>query len=414
MLELMLCSLFTLVPDYLYRRYMQGKRLGHEITFYSVWYDLRYGITGCLMLTIALITTVFYFHPATSSVTSYFRTIPVLPEGNGRVVEVMVPFSGEVEKGAPLFRLDDTAQKAALETANRQIAEVDAAIAMAQSEVAAAEGQIQQAKGAYEQALDELATKQELQLRNSGTVAVREVEKLQKLVETRQGAVTAAEASKQAAVTKISTLLPAQKASAEAARAEAQVALDKTVVYAGVAGRVEQFTLRVGDIVNPFMRPAGLLIPRERRNEGGRRALVAGFGQIEAQVMKPGMAVEVSCISQPWTIIPTVVTGVQDFIAAGQVRVSDQLIDPQQLTRPGTLTVFLEPLYEGGLDDITSGSSCVAFAYSNHHEELSKPGIGFGHRVFLHLVDTVSLVHALILRLQVLVMPIQMLVLGGH
>ena len=32
MFELMLCSLFTLVPDYLYRRHVQGKRIGKEIT----------------------------------------------------------------------------------------------------------------------------------------------------------------------------------------------------------------------------------------------------------------------------------------------------------------------------------------------------------------------------------------------
>ena len=31
MLELLLCSLLTVVPDYLYRRFVQGKRLG-EIT----------------------------------------------------------------------------------------------------------------------------------------------------------------------------------------------------------------------------------------------------------------------------------------------------------------------------------------------------------------------------------------------
>jgi hypothetical protein len=33
MLELLLCSLLTVFPDYLYRRYAQGKRLGREITF---------------------------------------------------------------------------------------------------------------------------------------------------------------------------------------------------------------------------------------------------------------------------------------------------------------------------------------------------------------------------------------------
>ena len=54
MLELLLCSLVTIVPDYLYRRYIQGKRLGKEITLFSVWYELRWGITSCLMLTISL------------------------------------------------------------------------------------------------------------------------------------------------------------------------------------------------------------------------------------------------------------------------------------------------------------------------------------------------------------------------
>src|SRR5215831_9615927 len=111
MLELMLCSLFTLVPDYLYRRYAQGKRLGKEITFYSVWFELRWGITGCLILTVLLITTVFYNHPSTSSVTLYFRTVPILPETNGRVAEIFVNGStGPIKKGAPIFRLDSSKQ----------------------------------------------------------------------------------------------------------------------------------------------------------------------------------------------------------------------------------------------------------------------------------------------------------------
>ena len=54
MLELILCSLLTILPDYLYRRYRQGKRIGHEITLYSVWFELRWGIVGCLMLTVGL------------------------------------------------------------------------------------------------------------------------------------------------------------------------------------------------------------------------------------------------------------------------------------------------------------------------------------------------------------------------
>ena len=93
MLELLLCATFTILPDYLYRRYRQGKRFGHEITLYSVWFELRYGIVGCLMLTVALITMIFYYHPSTSSATLYYRTVPIMTEVNGRVAEVHVDVS---------------------------------------------------------------------------------------------------------------------------------------------------------------------------------------------------------------------------------------------------------------------------------------------------------------------------------
>ena len=109
MLELMLFSLFTLVPDYLYRRYVQGKRIGKEITLFSVWYELRWGITGCLMLTISLITLIFYFHPSTTSAMLFFRTVPIAPETVGRVAEVKVGFSQAVSKGSVLFTLDSEA-----------------------------------------------------------------------------------------------------------------------------------------------------------------------------------------------------------------------------------------------------------------------------------------------------------------
>jgi multidrug resistance efflux pump len=411
MLELLLCSLLTIFPDYLFRRYGQGKRLGREITFFSVWYELRWGITACLMLTVGLITVIFYNHPATSNVTAFYRTIPIVPETIGRVAEVNVGFRDRIEKGAPLFRLDDSKQEAALEIARRKIAEVDAAMAVAHADILAADGKIQEARSSYQQAVDELETKQELYKRNPGNVALRDIEKLQVAVEGRQGAITAATAAKQTAEMRVSTLLPAEKASAEAALAQAEVDLDKTVIRAGVTGRVEQFVLRPGDLVNPMMRPAGVLVP----DGAGRSMLQAGFGQIEAQVMKPGMAAEATCVSKPWTVIPMVVTEVQAVIAAGQFRGGEQLIDPQQVTRPGTILVFLEPLYAGGLDGVTPGSSCFANAYSSNHELLaSSKDLGTVRRFALHAVDATAVVHALLLRIQALFLPIKTLVLTGH
>jgi multidrug resistance efflux pump len=410
MFELMFCSLLTIVPDYLFRRYVQGKRFGKEITFFSVWYELRWGITGCLMLTVSLITTIFYFHPSTTSAALYFRTVPILPEGSGRVAEVGVGFSAPVKRGDVLFRLDSSKQQAALETAKRKVAEVDASSLTAESDVVRAEAQIQEARANYQQAKDELDVKSELQRRNPGIVPQRDIEKLQVLVDQRQAGIDAATAAKQSAILRVSTLLPAEKASAEAALAQAQVDLDKTVVHAGVDGRVEQFLLRVGDVVNQLMRPAGVLIP----DGAGQRALQAGFGQIEAQVMKEGMVAEASCISKPWVIIPMVVTTVQDYIAAGQFRGGEQLIEAQNIARPGTILVFLEPLYKGGLEGVTAGSSCIVNAYTSNHEEISAKETSTGRKIVLHVIDGVGLVHALLLRIQALLLPIKTLVFSGH
>jgi hypothetical protein len=66
------------------------------------------------------------------------------------------------------------------------------------------------------------------------------------------------------------------------------------------------------------------------------------------------------------------------------------------------------------LDGVTPGSSCFANAYTNNHERLEKEKLGIFTRIYLHIVDAVGMVHAIILRAQALLYPIKTLVLGGH
>ena len=412
MLELMLCSMLTLFPDFLFRRFVQGKRLGKEITLFSVWYELRWGITLCLILTILLITVVLYHHPSSNDVNALFRTTSIFAETGGRVSEVYVGYNEKVKKGQPLFKLDSRRQEAEVETARAHVVEVEANTGTAKADVLTSQGKLDEAKGDYQQALDEYNTKKKLYERNPDVVATRELDKLQTLVAARQGNVDAASAAKQSAETRLSIVLPAQKASAEAQLAAAQVELERMTVRAGVDGRVDQFALRPGDIVQPapVTRAAGILIP-EAAGEG---RLFGGFNQIEAQVIKVGMIAEATCISKPMTIIPLVVASVQDVIAAGQILQTNQLTDMTKLGAPGTVLVFLEPLYEGVLDDVPPGSSCIANLYSNNHELLQSKDIGTLKFVYLHIVDTVALIHALVLRLQAIVLPLKALVFGGH
>lgn len=411
MLEVILCSLVTILPDYLFRRFAQGKRIGKEITFFSVWYELRYGITACFMLTIALITVVFFYHPSTSAVIVQYRTVPILPDASGRVEEVYVGISDRVEAGDPLFRLDTARQEAVLETQRRAIAETDAAMIVAAADLSAAEGRVAEAGAARRRAQDDLETRQALVRSGSNAVATREIETLEADAAAAQGALSAAESARDAASARLNTLLPAQKATAEAALRQAEIEIENATVRAQVAGRVEQFALRPGEVISPILRSAGVLIPEA----AGRKSVQAGFGQISAPVIEIGMIGEISCDTTPWRVIPVVVSEKQDYIATGQFSGGERLVDISQVQRDGTVTVYFEPLYEGGFQDIVPGSQCVANFYSNHHDEIMAPETSTMRGIGLHAVDALGLVHAMLLRIQVAMMPFRTLVFsGGH
>lgn len=411
MLEVILCSLITILPDYLFRRYAQGKRFGKEITFFSVWYELRYGITGCFILTVTLITIVFYYHPSSTAVTVQFRTVPIIADTNGRVAEVYLDVSDRVKAGDPLFRMDSSRQEAAAETQRKRIAEAEAAMVVAAADVSAAIGKVAEAEAALRQVQDDLQTKRDLVQGGSSAVARRELETLEVSETAAQGTLAAAFAARDSAQQRLDTLLPAQKATAEAALRQAEIEIEKATIRAGVDGRVEQFTLRPGDVVSSVLRSAGLLIPED----AGRKAIQAGFGQIAAPVIKVGMIGEVSCNTTPWQIVPVVVSDKQDYIASGQFGGGERLVEVSDVRRDGTVLVHLEPLYPGGFDDIVPGSQCMANLYSNHHDEIADPGTSFGRGIALHGVDALGLVHAMLMRIQVALMPFRTLVFsGGH
>ncbi|MAS44474.1 MAG: secretion protein HlyD [Rhodobacteraceae bacterium] len=410
MLEFTICATLTILPDYLFRRYVQGKRWGHELTLFTIWTELRWGLTLCAILTLSLITMIFYHHPTTTRAVAVFRTVAILPESGGRVAEIGVVNEQQVKAGDMLFRLDDSRQRAEVESARRKVSEIDAAQTVAQSELAAAIGQVDSARSSLEQAQDELNRSTELSKRNSNVVSARELERLQNVVNARQGALSSAIANQGAVEAKISTLLPAQKASAEAALDQAEVMLDKTIVRAGIDGKLEQFALRVGDYVSAVLRPAGLLIPDD---VGGGR-VVANFDQVSAQVLEVGMVGEVACLSTPFDIIPTVITDIQSVIAEGQFRPTDFLAGEMLNRAPGGVTVFMEPLYKEDAALIIPGSHCVANAYSSFHQELENEDLPTGRFMFYHAVDATALVHAAILRIAALRMPVETLVLSGH
>jgi hypothetical protein len=76
--------------------------------------------------------------------------------------------------------------------------------------------------------------------------------------------------------------------------------------------------------------------------------------------------------------------------------------------------VFLEPVFGGSLDALPPGSNCIANAYTSNHGKLQSGELSSLQRFGYHMIDAVGLVHAMILRIQAILMPIQTLVLRGH
>ena len=83
-------------------------------------------------------------------------------------------------------------------------------------------------------------------------------------------------------------------------------------------------------------------------------------------------------------------------------------------TNPGSILVYLEPLYGGMADTLPPGSNCLANVYTDNHHKLEDESLGFWQKAFYHVVDAIGALHAAGLRLRLILMPVNTLVLSGH
>jgi multidrug resistance efflux pump len=413
MLEILLCSLITILPDYLFRKYRQGKVWGKEITFFTVWYELRWGISACAVLSISLVTLIFYYHPSTTNAAPLFRTVSIMPEKSGRVESVFVKNHQEIKAGTAIFSMYDEFQIVAIEQAEAQVKQVEAEFSTAYAQLAVSTSNVEKAKSAYMRSKNEYDRKKALSLKGINIISESEVQKIADTVAMNKAGLSASLANKTSAQAVIDNVLPAKKASAIKALDKAVVDEDKRTVYAHIDGQLQQFALQSGDFVNPMIRTAGIIVPSSGE-ASGKEAVQAGFNQLAASVIKVGSFAEITCLSKPFTIIPMKVASIQSVIATGQIRTNETLLDVQDLAKPGTLTVKLVPLYEGGLDGVIPGTKCLANAYSYHHELIASGTLSTTESLYLHIVDTVGVVHAIILRMQALLLPVKLLVFSGH
>ena len=288
MIELLLCSMVTILPDFLIRRFMQGKKLGtgdHAILCLvraPVWHNRVPAAHDLPVHADPL------FSPLDLERDFILSHRPRSSGGWRARGRSVVKLRDTVKAGQPIFKLDSSEQEAALETARKRLAEVDAAIELAKTQLVVSErpdrGSAKRLPAGRRRARDKDGAHEAQRLFGCAT-RNREAPEYRQ----RKGGRRVSRSGQQGSGRGPDLdSLAGTEGQRRATLHQAQVELDKTTVRAGVDGTLEQFTLRKGDVVNPLLRPAGVLIP----TDAGRWGLVAGFNQLEAQVMKVGMLAE--------------------------------------------------------------------------------------------------------------------------
>ncbi len=394
MFELM----FTSFPAVI--QYYRLRRRGEPIT---VW-TMKTAVFLWAILAFALFLTVFYFHPKTYAGIVPFRTVSVVSQTSGPVTEIHVVNGQHVEAGDLLFRIEDSAQQAALAAAAAQLELVAAAEDKAIDAKTIAEAGVATAEAELLKLKDDLADAQQLLDRGAGTANA--VLELQTAVAATEAELSAARAQLDLSEIDLEEALPAQRKAAEAAIQSAEAALAFTEVRSFTNGTTTQVALSVGSPASTLiLSPAMIIIPDRPADVPVR--IAAGFAQVAHTTVYEGMPAEIACESNASlsfvnAVFPAKIVSIQPAVARGQVVPSGNLLDLSGANERGTLLVLLELEYKEHEDILLDGTGCIVQAYTNN--------IG---GLFGHVIAATGVVKAAGLRLKVLGSIVSGVGLGG-
>lgn len=398
MLELLLTSFPVIF------RYFQLRRRGEAM---SVW-NMRGAVVLWAILAFFLFMVIFYFHPKSYSGLVPFRTVSVVAQTSGPVIELPIENGQRISAGDLLFRVEDRTQKAALKQAETELGKIAAAEAKSADTLEVAEASVREAAASLDKLKVDLTNAQTLYGRNVGTQDA--VRKLEASVAVAEAELSAAQSQVNLAQTDISQAIPAQRKVAEAAVESAQVALDRTEVRSFTDGVITQLVMSEGSPASQLiLSPAMIIIPDRPKDLPVR--IIAGFSQVARATLYEGMPAEIACdsnanLSFRNAVLPGKIAFIQPAVAAGQIVPGGQLLDPNVRTARGSIVVFFELDHPEHEKIMLDGSGCLIQTYTNNLEGTSG-----------HIIAATGIIKAIGLRLKVwgsLISGIGLAGGGGH
>ncbi|MCH2159228.1 MAG: biotin/lipoyl-binding protein [Oleiphilaceae bacterium] len=345
------------------------------------------------IMAFTVFVVIFYFHPKTYAGVVPFRTVSVVAQTSGPVTDIYVKNGQRVNTGDLLFRIENSAQLAALSEAEAQLAVIEAEQAKAEDNKLIAEASVREIQARLVSLRDELRDAKSILKRGYGTT--NNVIEARSQVQVGEADLDAAKAQLDLTDVELTEGIPARLAASEAAIEKARTALDFTEVRSFTNGTVTQLALSVGSPTTTLvLRPSMVIIPDRPENTSVR--VSAGFSQVSKTTLYEGMPAEIACdtnasLSYRNAILPARIVLLQPAVATGQVTPSDDLKDLQNASQRGTIHAMLELIHNEHEALLLDGSGCIVQTYTNNLEG-----------VFGHIVAATGVVKAAGLRMKVL------------
>ncbi|WP_346892040.1 HlyD family secretion protein [uncultured Roseibium sp.] len=394
----------TSIPFVLRILYLRWR--GMPVTFYNV----HVALFVWLVLAFAVFFTVFYYYPKSYTGFVPFRAVPVVSENGGTVTRIEVDNGSRVEPGQLLFTVFDGTEKATVRAAELKLDEVEKSFVLAQAQVRSAQAALDREAAILQQAVEVFKDQEELRIRKSAAYTAHNYEAAVADKAAAEAKVAQTQAELDQANLQLEEVLPAQRASANAALEQARVELEKTVVRSWVSGTIDQLTLHVGARASQLASsPAMLIIPD--RDDAHPKRVVAGFSQVARSVLYVGMPAEVACdtnfnVAMVDAVLPARIAAIQPEIATGQVTTTGRLLEPSQFAARGEVTVLLDMVYPEHEDLLVNGSGCIVQTYDRN----------LGHGIMGHILGGLGIIKAWGLRIKVWIALVSGVGLtgGGH
>ncbi|MCS2169872.1 HlyD family secretion protein [Scandinavium sp. TWS1a] len=325
---------------------------------------------GVIFITIIILLMNYNF-PFSDMGKQAYRTVPIVSQVRGRVIDVPVKPNTLLKEGDVLFRIDPTIFQAKVDDLRAQVKEASQNALSLDSGLDQAQADLNKAIADRDKAQREYSRYSEGHAK--GAFSDQMVDTRRQTYKATDAAVVAARAQVEEAKNNLNSVVHGQNtkvASLLAQLNKAEFKLENTVVRAPSAGYVSTVGLRVGTMSTALgLAPVMTFIPLEADSKD---TYVAAFRQNAIQRLQTGYKAELLFPSIPGTVFSGEVVEVLPAIGESQFQGQGKLLTTADVTNQGRVLVKVKAT-DPRLKDyhLPQGTQVEIAVYSDHFKDFA-------------------------------------------